>query len=160
MDWFWQLFMAIVAAGLGVFGTLVTASYRENISTKKERLKYFYAPLEILVRMNAKGFERYIHPKATQHDKEYIEEHIWYPNHVKTKELIMNESHHLSEMPNEILELLQHINVWLSEYELKHEKGEAEGAVFAGPKGYPYPQKSDQFIYDVAEKLRNQVNKG
>ncbi len=41
MDWFWQVFMAVVAAGLGVCGTLVTFYYKENISTKKNGLSTF-----------------------------------------------------------------------------------------------------------------------
>ena len=52
------------------------------------------------------------------HDRNFIEKNIWYPNHVKTKELIMDQSHHRSEMSEEVLDLLEHINVWLSKYEL------------------------------------------
>ncbi len=108
--------------------------------------------------MNGKAYERYCKSNATQHDKEYIEDHIWYPNHLKAKELIMGQSHHLAEMPEEILDLLQHINVWLSEYERKRIKGESGGPIFAGPRGYRYPRESDTFIFNTTNALRARVN--
>ncbi|TQV67338.1 hypothetical protein FKG94_25790 [Exilibacterium tricleocarpae] len=160
MDVYSEIIVAVVAAIAGVGGTLLTARYRENISTKKEQLQYFYAPMEILVRMNAKSYERYGKQNVSEHDRHYIEKYIWYPNHIKTKELIMSQSHHLTEMPEEILDLLEHINVWLSEYELIHVKGEKKGAVFAGPKGFPYPTGSDAFIYNTAARLRKELNRG
>ena len=159
MDLYSDITVAIVAALCGVVGTLLTARYRENISTKKEQLRYFYAPMEILIRMNAKSYERYSKTKLSTHDRIYIEQNVWYPNHVKTKEIIMQQSHHLEAMPAEILDLLEHINVWLSEYELIHVKKERTGPVFAGPKGYPYPTESDAFICNKAEELRKALNK-
>ena len=148
-----KIVLAFIGGLIGIAGTIWTAKRRENISTKKDQLKYFYAPMEILIRMNAKGYERYTKQGSSQHDKQYIEKHIWYPNHIKTKELIMSQSHHLTKMPEEILALLEHINVWLSECELIHVKEERTGPVFAGPKEFRYPDKSDQFVYDTAAKL-------
>lgn len=155
-----KIVLALIGGLIGVGGTIWTARRRENISTKKEQLKFFYAPMEILIRMNAKGFKRYYNSDSSPHDKLYIEKHIWYPNHLKTKELIMSQSHHLTEMPEEILALLEHIYVWLSEYELIHVKEDRTGPVFAGPKGFPYPKDSDKFIYDTARRLRGELNEG
>ncbi len=160
MELITKIFLALLGGFLGIAGTLWTAKRRENISTKKEQLKYFYAPMEILIRMNARGFKRYNMESSSEHDKQYIEKNIWYPNHKKTKEIIMNQSHHLTKMPEEILALLEHINVWLSEYELIHVKGEQTGPVFVARKGFKYPQKSDRFIYDTAAKLRGKLNEG
>lgn len=154
-----EIIVAAAAALLGVLGTIATAKYRESISTKKEQLKNFYAPLEILVRMNARSYRRYRNKNLTAHDREYIEKNIWHPNHVATRELIMKQSHHLARMPDEILDLLEHINVWLSEYERVHVKKEKNGPVFAGPRGYPYPDESDRFICETASALRKALNK-
>ncbi len=153
-----ELIVAVVATIVGSGATILISRYRENISTKKEQLQYFYAPMEILIRMNAKSYDRYRKVRDNEHDRVYIEKNIWYPNHLKTKELIMTQSHHLEAMPTEILDLLEHINVWLSEYELIHVKGEKSGPVFAGPKGYPYPTSSDEFIYQKAASLRKMLS--
>lgn len=155
-----KIILALFGGLIGITGTIWTAKRRENISTKKDQLKHFYAPIEILIRMNDKAFKRYYESSSSPHDKLYIEKHIWYPNHMKTKELIMSQSHHLTKMPEEILALLEHINVWLSEYELIHIKEERTGPVFAGPKGFPYPPKSDEFICDTARELRGELNEG
>ena len=106
-----ELVVVVSGAIAGVLGTIITGRYRESVSTKKDQLKSFYAPLEILIRMNKKGFDRHKKSGISQHDKEYIEKHIWYPNHLKTKEIIMEQSHYLRHMPDEILDLLEHINV-------------------------------------------------
>ena len=103
-----NLIVAVVAAGLGVAGTVWTAKRRENLSTRKEQLKFFYAPLEIMLRMNKNAFERYKKRGSKDKEAEFIEQSIWHPNHVRIKELIMNESHHLSSMPDDILDLLEH----------------------------------------------------
>ncbi len=154
-----KIVIAVVGGAIGVAGTVWTAKRRENISTRKEQLHYFYAPMEILLRMNAKSFERYKSAERKSHDREYIEKNIWYPNHVKTKELIMTQSHHLTSMPDEILDLLEHIDVWLSEYELIHIKKEKTGPVYAGPKGTKYPNASNKFVFNTAARLRKELNK-
>lgn len=158
MEIYTELVVVVVGAIVGVLVTIITGKYRENISTKKDQLKSFYAPLEILIRMNQKGFVRYQKDNTLDHDKEYIEKHIWHPNHIKTKELIMEQSHHLNQMPDEILDLLEHINVWLSEYDLIHVKNQKKGPVFVASKGYKYPKHVDQFIYDTTQKLRNELS--
>jgi len=157
-DLYSNIIVAIVGGALGIFGTLWTAKRREDISTKKEQLHHFYAPLEILLQMNARSYERYKTAERSSHDREYIEKNIWYPNHLKTKEIIMCQSHHLTSMPKEILDLLEHIDVWLSEYELVHTKQEKSGPVYAGPKGARYPKASDTFVFTTAARLRKQLN--
>lgn len=57
----------------------------------------------------------------------------------------------MAKMPEEILVLLEHINVWLSEYELIYVKEERIGSVVAGPKEFPYPVESDEFIFDTSK---------
>ncbi len=153
-----NIIVAIVGGIVGIAGTVWTAKRRENISTRREQLHRFYAPMEILLQMNAQSYERYKKAERGSHDREYIEKNIWYPNHKKTKELIMTQSHHLTSMPAEILALLEHIDVWLSEYELIHVKGEKTGPVYAGPKGARYPKASDTFVFETAAKLRNRLN--
>jgi len=160
MDLYSEIFVGAFATAVGIFGTILTSRYRENISTKKDQLKHFYGPLEVLVLMNKRSFKRYFSEKTTSHEKSFIERNIWHPGHLKTKELIINQSHHLPKIPDEIIDLLEHINVWLSEYELIYDKKEKQGSVFAGTKGYPYPKKSDDFICETASKLRGKLNKG
>jgi len=153
-----KLLLAVVGGSIGIFGTIWTSHLRETRSTKREQLQNFYAPMEILLRMNHKAFNRYIHKDATPFDKEFIERSIWQPNNSKIKELIMAQSHHLPRIPEEILDLLEHINVWLSEYELVHVQKAKAGPVFAGSRGKPHPKASDTFVYVTAEKLRKSIN--
>jgi hypothetical protein len=155
-----KLLLAIVGGGIGIFGTIWTARVREAKSSKREQLQNFYAPMEILLRMNEKAFHRYMANNATPFDREYIETNIWHPNHLKIKDLIMGQSHHLAHMPEEILDLLEHINVWLSEYELVHVRKAKAGPVFAGTRGKPHPKASDAFVYTTAESLRKSLNEG
>lgn len=157
-DLYSNIVVAIVGGAIGILGTLWNAKRRENISTKKEQLHNFYAPMEILLQLNGKAYERYKKAKTGSHDREYIEKNVWYPNHIKTKEIIMTQSHPLTSMPSEVLDLLEHIDVWLSEYELIHIKKSKSGPVYAGPKGARYPKKSDSFVCNTAARLRKQLN--
>ena len=54
---------------------------------------------------------------------------------------------------------MDHIDVWLSEYELIYEKKEKNPPVFGGPKGYGYPKKADEYIYNKSTKLRMKLNR-
>lgn len=152
-----KVVLAIVGGGVGIVGTMWTGRLRESRSAKREQLQYFYAPMEILLNMNRRAFERYL--KAdTAFDREFIETNVWHPNHLKIKNLVMEQSHHLGHVPEEILELLEHINIWLAEYELVHVRKERSGPVFAGTKGKPYPKACDAFVYTMARNLRRVLN--
>lgn len=152
-----SLVTAVVGGGIGVAGTMWTARLRESRSARREQLQYFYAPMEILLNMNQRAFDRYLKAEMP-FDKEFIETNVWYPNHLKIKSLVMEQSHHLGHVPVEILELLDHINVWLAEYELVHVRKERSGPVFAGPRGNPYPKACDAFVYATARALRRSLN--
>ena len=131
---------------------------REFLSTRKEQLEYVYSPLEILMRMNKREFDRYFKPKTTKDDKVFIETHVWHRNNLAIKGIIMERSHLLTEIPDEFLKLLTHINVWLTEYDLVYVKKEKDPPVFAGPKGYGYPPKADTYVYERAANLRCLLN--
>jgi hypothetical protein len=154
-----KLIVAVVGGGLGIFGAMWTTSLRENVSYKREQLQNFYAPLEILLKINKQSFERYTNG-ATSSDKEFIEKNVWFPNNVKIREIIMGQSHHLARVPQEILDLLEHLEVWLSEYELVYVLKQKSGPVFAGTRGYPYPSKSDDFVIGESSRLRRALNRG
>jgi len=132
---------------------------RQAISTKREQLQFVFAPLEILLKMNKREFERHNKKETAIEDKEFIEKNVWYPNNSEVKRIIMERSHLLKEIPEELLELLTHINVWLLEYELVYVKKVHPSPVFVGPKGYRYPAKADAYVFLKAEELRGALNK-
>ena len=122
------LISGVLALITGTVGMYIVNQYlekrRELISTKREQLSKFYSPLEILLKINNLEFDRYFKENTTETDKEFIETEIWYPNNKEIKKIIMENGHQLPEVPQEILKLLGHINVWLSEYNLVHIKKE------------------------------------
>ena len=147
---------------IGVVGTYVVQRYTEKkrqfLSTKREQLQYVYAPLEVLLKMNKAEFERYFDSNTTKEDKEYIETHIWYPNNLELRKIIMEKAHLLPEIPDMFLKLLTHIDVWLTEYDLIYVKKVKPSPVFAGPKGYGYPKEVDAYVYSRAAELRRILN--
>ncbi len=162
-----QIIASIITGILGLLAGTVGFYYangyleerREYVSTKREQLEYVYAPLEILAKMNKRAFDRYFMSETTNHDREFIEQNIWYPNNREIKRIIMEKSHLLTEIPEELLQLLTHINVWLSEYELVYVKKVKDPPVFGGPKGYGYPEKVNDYIYSKTDELRSILNK-
>jgi hypothetical protein len=74
------------------------------------------------MKMNMNEFDRYFKPDTTIDDKNFTKEHIWFPNNVEIKKIKMKKSHLSPEIPDGFLELLTHINVWLTEYDLVHVK--------------------------------------
>lgn len=132
---------------------------REFHATQRDQIENIYAPLEMLLKINQFGFDWYFKPNTKKSDKKYIERHIWHPNHLEIKKIIMKHTHLLEELPPLLQKLLIHINVWLSEYELIYNLEESDRPVFGGPKGYPYPKEVDQFVYDQAAKLRKKLNR-
>lgn len=153
-------FLALITGTVGMY---IVNQYlekrRDFLSSQRDQLKNFYSPLEILLKINSFEFDRYFEKNTTEDDKEFIETNVWYPNNKEIKKIIMENGHLLPEIPEEILKLIGHINVWLSEYELIYVKKEKKPPVFAGPKGYGYPKEADPYIYSMAASLRSSINK-
>ncbi len=148
-----------IAGGFGLY--LITGSLEKKkayLSGKREQLKYFYSPIESLVKINSQEFEHYFKNDATNEDREFIEKTIWHPNFVEIKKVIMENAHLLEELPDEILRLLNYINIWLSDYDSVYIKQLKEAPVFVRPNGYSYPGESDDFIYQQAGALRKELN--
>lgn len=159
----------VVAAVVGVLGLIIGALVsfwaslysernKESIATTREQLKYVFAPLEILLRMNKREFDRYFQKDTTQEDRIFIEKNVWYANNVQIKLILMEKSHLLTVVPDVLLDLLTHINVWLSEYQQIYVEGTKKPPVFGGPKGYGYPSQVDDYVYSECKKLRSRVN--
>ena len=155
--------VAIIGIVGGTILTLVTKriiqNLRESHATLRDQLRYVFSPLEILLKVNRLGYDRYFKPKTTQHDKEFIEKQIWFPNNTEIKKIIMEHSHLLDEVPPIIITLIEHIDVWLSEYELIYEKFEKDPPVFVAQKGYAYPKEADEYIYNRSTELRVKLNR-
>jgi len=162
-----QVLAAIITGVLGLLtgtvGFYFVNQYlekkKQDISTKREQLQFVFAPLEILLKMNKREFERYTKQDTTEEDKEYIEQKVWHPNNTEAKRIIMEKSHLLKEIPEQLLDLLTHINVWLLEYELVYVKKVHPPPVFVGPKGYGYPKEADSYVFSKAEELRSALNR-
>lgn len=153
-------FLALITGTVGMYIVNQYLEKKRNfISSQREQLENFYSPLEILLKINSFEFERYFKNDTTENDREFIETNVWYPNNKEIKKIIMENGHLLPEVPEEILKLLGHINVWLSEYDLIYIKKEKKPPVFAGPKGYGYPKEADPYIYQKAASLRSSINK-
>lgn len=159
------VFETIISGVIGVLGGTVGYYYvnrylekkREALSTKREQLQYVYGPLEVLMKMNNREFYRYFKKESTLQDKEYIERHIWYPNNTQIRRIIMEKSHLLPDIPDLLLDLLTHINVWLSEYELTYIRKTQDPPVFSKP-GYTYPQGVDALVFEKSKALRKVLN--
>ncbi len=132
---------------------------RELFSTKREQLKYVFAPLEILLKINSQQYDHYLHDDTSKEEREFVEKNIWYPNYVEMKTILMEEVYLLDEIPDELLTLLNFINVWLSEYDLVYMKNTKEPPVFIRPKGNVYPTEVDRFIFQKAGELRKLLSK-
>jgi hypothetical protein len=71
----------------------------------------------------------------------------------------MEKSHLLPSIPDVFLDLLTHINVWLTEFDLVYNQMKKKPPVFAGTRGYPFPHVDD-FIIEKATALRKELNIG
>ncbi len=152
--------LGFIAGGCGFY--LIT-TYLENkracLSSKRQRLKLVYSPLESLVKINGQEFDHYFKDDATNEDREFIEKTIWHPNFVEIKKVIMENTHLLEEIPDELLRLLNYINIWLSDYDAVYVRQVKDAPVFVRPNGYSYPGEADEFIYQQAGALRRELNR-
>ncbi len=152
--------LGFIAGGFGLY--VISTSLEKNrelISNKRKQLKLVYSPLEALVKINSQEFDHYFKNDATNEDREFIERTIWYPNFVEIKKAIMENSHLLEEIPDELLRLLNYINIWLSDYDAVYVRQLKDAPVFVRPDGYSYPGEADEFIYQQAGKLRKELNR-
>ncbi len=157
------IIIPIITALLGILGgylaNMQLERKRKYLATKREQLQYVYAPLEIITRINRQEFDRYFDEKTTDVEKEYIETHVWFPNNSEIRRILITQAHLLDDMPAEIYNLISHINVWLSEYNLVHTLKIKSGPVFVAYKGQRYPQGVDKIIQEKAAELRKIVNR-
>jgi hypothetical protein len=150
---------ALLGALAGYVANTQTEKRKKYLATKREQLQFVYAPLEVLTRINKQEFDRYFAENTTEADKEYIERHVWYPNNREIKKIIMTNAHLLEDMPEAIYDLIAHINVWISEYNLVHISNVKKGPVFVAYKGHRYPREVDAIIREKANQLRKILNK-
>ena len=152
--------LGFIAGGFGIFLVLNhLEKKRTYLSNKRQQLKLVYSPLEALVKINSQEFDHYFKNDATNEDREFIEKTIWYPNFVEAKKVIMENSHLLEGIPDELLRLLNYINIWLSDYDAVYVKQLKDAPVFVRPNGYSYPGEADEFIYQQARALRKELNR-
>lgn len=150
---------ALLGALTGYVVNIQTEKRKKYLSTKREQLQYVYAPLELLTRINKQEFDRYFAENTTEADKEYIETQVWFPNNSDIKKIIMTNAHLLEDMPEAIYDLIAHINVWLSEYNLVYVVKSKKSPVFVAYKGHRYPREVDIIIKEKANQLRKILNK-
>jgi len=159
----YSLFIPILTAMLGLIGGYIVnvqlERKRKLLATKRDQLQFVYAPLEMLTRINKLEFDRYFDEKTSRAEKEFIEQQVWFPNNSEIKKILVMHAHLLDEMPSELYDLVAHINVWLSEYNLIYVLQTKDAPVFVAYKGHRYPQKADQVIADKAAQLRKVLNK-
>ncbi|WP_231427867.1 hypothetical protein [Pedobacter sp. Leaf250] len=161
-----KLLPIIIPGTIGILGAILAIMINRYfdkrnklLASKREQLEKIFAPLEILSKVNKQEFKRFFANNSPDvAEKEFIEKSIWYPNNLEIKKIIMTQSHLLAEMPQELLDLLEHINLWLFVYESKYDKKTHQNAVFAGPKGKPYPTGADAYIFKKAETYRKILN--
>jgi len=152
--------IGVVSAVLAILLNKFFETRSKRLATRREQLEKIFAPLEVLTRVNKQEFERIQKLGPDSHaEKEFIEQSIWYPNHTEIKRIIMTNSHLLPEIPQELLDLVDHINVWLFVYEKKYIKGDYSGPVYAGPRGKPYPKAADDYIFNTAARYRKKLNR-
>jgi len=151
--------LGFIAGGFGLFLISNHLEKKRNyLSNKRQRLKLVYSPLEALVKINSQEFDHYFKNDATNEDREFIEKTIWYPNFVEIKKVIMDNSHLLEEIPDELLRLLNYTNIWLSDYDSVYVRQLKDAPVFVRPDGYSYPGEADEFIYQQTSALRKELN--
>lgn len=125
-----KLLPFIIPGTIGIFSVILAIlinryfdKRNKILATKREQFEKVFAPLEVLAKVNKQEFERFQSMKqVSQAERDFIEQSIWYPNNIEIKKIIMTNSHLLSEMPEEFLDLLDHINLWLFVYEEKYTK--------------------------------------
>ena len=162
-----KLLPIILSGALGIFSAMLAIfinKYFEKrnkiLATRREQLEKVFAPLEVLSKVNKQQFKRFANStEKAQSERDFIEQSIWYPNLLEIKRIIMTNSHLLSEIPDEFLQLLDHINLWLFVYESKYVEKTHTGPVYAGPKGQPYPEAADIYIFKKAAEYRSVLNK-
>jgi hypothetical protein len=162
-----KLLPVILPGTIGIFSVILAIlinryfdKRNKILATKREQLEKVFAPLEVLTKVNKQEFERFQSMKqVSQAERDFIEQSIWYPNHIEIKKIIMSNSHLLSEIPQEFLDLLDHINLWLFVYEEKYTRKAHTGPVYAGPSGKPYPRAADDYIFGKATEYRKILKK-
>lgn len=161
-----KLLPIIIPGTIGILGAILAIiinryfdKRNKLLASKREQLEKIFAPLEILSKVNKQEFTRF--QKIVNQipgEREFIEQSIWYPNNLEIKRIIMTQSHLLDHMPNEFLDILDHVNLWLFVYDAKYDKKTHHDHVYAGPHGKPYPTHADEFIFKKASMYRKLLN--
>ena len=157
-----ELITGLAGILAGTIGYYIVNRYlekkRESLSTKRDQLQRVYCPLEVLMKMNKRELKRWSDPGTTAEYKLYMEQNVRYPNNKEIRRIIMEKSHLLPEIPEAFLELLTHINVFLTEYDMEYNKKMKNLPNLTGTDVYRYPESSDEFVFKKASNLRRELN--
>lgn len=91
----------------------------------------------------------------------FLESEILYKGNLAVRDMLLGNGHLIPEDLREVSgRLIEHYDRWLEEYErVRGDRKLApdEPFVFAGPKGYPFPQGADKFFAQAYDRLVSEL---
>ena len=126
------------------------AAFRSRHEWKEKCLAELLGPLVIRLGETSRAFDRWTEPNL------YLERCVLEGNRA-VRALLLEKGHLIApQLRKGALDLIEHYDVWLEEYERERGKlaaGEQLPYVFAGPKGFGFPQDAEKGFQDEFERL-------
>src|SRR5215204_52992 len=160
-----QVLAAIITGVLGLLtgtvGFYFVNQYlekkKQDISTKREQLQFVFAPLEILLKMNKREFERYTKQDTTEEDKEYIEQKVWHPNNTEAKRIIMEKSHLLKEIPEQLLRSVNSHKCLATRIRIGLRQESSSAPCIRRPERIWIPERSGQLCFFKSRRIKERT---
>jgi hypothetical protein len=122
---------------------------------KRQSLALLVAPVVMPLDRTRRAFLRY------EANNRFLESEILYKGSLAFRDMLLGNGHLIPEDLREVSgRLIEHYDRWLEEYErVRGDRKLApdEPFVFAGPKGYPFPQGADKLFAQAYDGLVSEL---
>jgi hypothetical protein len=156
LPWYniFQSIVTVVTLAMTIFlAWYVNDSLRKKMyhhELDEKRLRELYRPMDIILRSSKMAFQRYL--KAESEEQVFIAD-LWGEYNKAMKDLIIKNAYLFiePELPPEISRLMEHIDVYLFDYQ-QYKQGKRENP-FPGERGYPFPSEINDYFANSSQQL-------
>ena len=98
--------------------------------------------------------------KWAQPDTRYLEVEILKRANENIRDILLAKGYWLDgELLEHSIELIEHYDAWLEEWDKRRSNGSKEGKVWAGPQGYPFPIEAEAAFIKECKRIRSELYK-
>lgn len=121
---------------------------------KEKILSEVIGPVVMQLHRTNSAFKRY----QSSTGGGYLETEVIKRANESARELLLSKGFMLDgKLLDHAIQLIEHYDAWLEQWDKMRAEGDTAGRVWAGPQGYPFPVAAESAFRDECDRLRSEL---